>query len=79
MATKPAAKKTPARKTPVRKIPEASEPKYFMPQEVKEWIEQASSRLKHLQGEVDRLKEENRQLKAYKRFAESRILRSEHE
>lgn len=81
MATKTAAKKTskvPAKKAPAKKTP-AQEPMYMMPQEVKDWIEQASSRLRHLTGEVERLKEENKNLKAYRKFAEHRILRSEHE
>ena len=55
------------------------EVQYKMPQEVKDWIDQAMSRLKHLQAQVDRLKDENEKLKAYRRFAEHRILRSEHE
>lgn len=86
MATKTAAKKTskvPAKKVPVKKAPAkkapVQEPMYMMPQEVKDWIEQASSRLRHLTGEVERLKEENKNLKAYRKFAEHRILRSEHE
>jgi hypothetical protein len=81
MATKTAAKKTskvPAKKVPAKKAP-AQETMYMMPQEVKDWIEQASSRLRHLTGEVERLKEENKNLKAYRKFAEHRILRSEHE
>jgi len=32
-----------------------------------------------MQGEISRLKEENAQLKAYRKFAEHRILRSEAE
>ena len=73
-AAKPAAKaKAPA----ATKKP--SEPQYAMPMEVKEWIERANSIMKRLQSEVDRLKEENSQLKAYKRFAESRILKADYE
>lgn len=52
---------------------------YLMPIEVRDWIEQASSRLQRLSSEVDRLKVENAELKAYRKFAEKRILRSEHE
>jgi hypothetical protein len=55
------------------------EKQYGMPVEVKDWIEQATSRMKHMQGEITRLKEENAQLKAYRKFAEHRILRSEAE
>ena len=52
---------------------------FAMPMEVKEWIERANSMMNHLRGEVDRLKEENKKLKAYKKWAEHRILRSDHE
>ena len=55
------------------------EPTYTMPTEVKEWIERANSTMRHLKGEVERLKEENKELKAYKKWAEARILRSDYE
>jgi hypothetical protein len=77
-AAKPAVKAkapTPAKKAPVK----ASGPTYAMPLEVKDWIERAQSTINHLRGEVERLKTENAELKAYKRFAEQRILRSDHE
>jgi hypothetical protein len=48
-----------------------------MPVEVKEWVEQAWSRIKHLEGEVARLKKENADLKTYRKFAEDRILKAE--
>ena len=57
----------------------AAEPVYDMPIEVRDWIEQANSRMRHMQSKIDRLEEENRQLRSYKQFAEHRILRSEHE
>lgn len=80
MATKTAVKKAPAKKAPAKKVVRKEpEQMYTMSQEVKEWIDQASSRLRHLTAEVERLKEENRNLKSYRRFAENRILRSEHE
>lgn len=50
---------------------------FSMPQEVSDWVERAGSIMKHLQGEVDRLKQENSELKSYKKWAEHRILRSE--
>jgi hypothetical protein len=50
-----------------------------MPQEVKDWIERAQSIMNHQRGEIERLKEENKALKAYRKFAEHRILRSEAE
>jgi hypothetical protein len=73
-AAKPAAKaKAPAAP---KKPPE---PQYSMPMEVKNWIERAQSIMNHQKGEIERLKKENTDLKAYKRWAEHRILRSDHE
>ena len=57
----------------------APEKTYAMPQEVKDWIEQATSRIKHLQGTIDRLKKENEELKSYRKWAEHKILRSDQE
>ena len=48
-AKKPAAKK--------------EEQTFAMPVEVKDWIDQASSRMNHMRSEIDRLKEENKQLR----------------
>ena len=50
---------------------------HAMTNEVKEWVDQAMSRIRHLQGQVDRLNTENNELKSYKKWAEHRILRSE--
>ena len=89
--TKPAAKKVPAKKVAAKKAPPrllapsrvvAQAPanqKFSMPTEVKEWIERANSTIQHLQSKVARLETENKELKAYQKFAEQRILRSEHE
>jgi polyhydroxyalkanoate synthesis regulator phasin len=55
------------------------EPQFSMPMEVKEWIERAQSIMNHQRGEIERLKEEVKDLKAYKKWAEHRILRSDHE
>ena len=52
---------------------------YNMPMEVKDWIERAQSIMNHQRGEIERLKTENTELKAYKKWAEHRILRSDHE
>ena len=71
------AKKTPAKKA--TKPAKAQEPTYLMPEEVKDWIERANSTIQHLRGQVERLKTENTELKAYRKFAETRILRSDHE
>jgi len=59
-----------------KKAPETT---YAMPKEVSEWIEQAHAKIQHLQGEVDRLKEDNRKLKSYQKWATDRITRSDHE
>ena len=79
-AKKPAAKKVAAKK-PVKTATKSvgAEPVYSMPKEVSEWIENAMSRMRHMQSEIDRLKTENRDLKSYKKFAEQRILRSDYE
>jgi len=53
--------------------------KFSMPVEVSNWIDQAMSRMSHMQSEIERLKKENTELKAYRKFAEHRILRSEAE
>lgn len=80
-ASKPAQKAAaPAKGTkapPAKK--NASEQVFNMPAEVKDWIERAQSIMNHQKGEIDRLKAENTELKAYKRWAEHRILRSDHE
>jgi predicted RNase H-like nuclease (RuvC/YqgF family) len=74
------AKKTPAKKTVAKKVTKPkAEPTYAMPMEVKNWIEQAHSTINHLRGEIERLKKENTELKAYKKWAEHRILRSDYE
>lgn len=82
--TKPPAKKVVAKKAPAKKVApkkqdEFSEQTYAMTREVKEWIERANSTIQHLRGKVERLERENKELKAYQKFAEQRILRSEHE
>jgi hypothetical protein len=78
------AKKVPAKKVAVKKAVPAKkapkeEQKFAMPVEVQEWIERASSTIQHLRGQVETLKKENADLKAYRKFAEHRILRSDHE
>jgi hypothetical protein len=74
------AKKAPAKKLAVEYIPPKKvvrrEQEFSMPMEVKDWIDQAMSRLKSMQSKVDRLEAENKELKSYKRWAEHRILNS---
>ncbi len=77
-AAKPATKAKVAPKT-LEAPPRLSEPSYNMPREVAEWIERAQSIINHQRGEVERLRKENTELKSWRRWAEQRILRSEHE
>ena len=91
--SKAPAKKVPAKKAPAKKVvakklapkkkvefsSPSSQQTYAMTREVKEWIERANSTIQHLRGKVERLERENKELKAYQKFAEQRILRSEHE
>ena len=69
-------KKTAPKARPKAKQPQES---FKMAREVKDWIEYAESKLRFLTNEVERLKKENADLKSYQRFAEARILKSEHE
>jgi hypothetical protein len=48
--------------------------KFVMPREVADWIERANSTINHLKGKIERLERENKELKAYRKFAEGRIL-----
>lgn len=59
--------------------PKEQETLYSMPQDVKDWIERAQSIMNHQRGEIERLKEEIKELKAYKVWAANRLMRSEHE
>ena len=75
---------TPAKKAvkaPIKAATKPAEPpqEFRMPAEVKEWIEQATSRMRNLQSKIDRLESDNIELKAYKKWAEHRILGSSHE
>lgn len=75
-------KKAPAKKLvmeyipPSKKLAEKKAQEFSMPMEVKDWIDQAMSRLKSMQSKVERLEAENKELKSYKRWAEHRILNS---
>jgi predicted RNase H-like nuclease (RuvC/YqgF family) len=72
-------KSAPIKVTKPPKAPAQKEQTFAMPMEVKNWIEQAQSTMNHLRGQVERLKTENAELKAYKKWAEHRILRSDYE
>lgn len=81
------AKKTPAKKAPAKKVLVQSnkvatakkEEEFRMPQEVKDWIDQAMSRMRSMQNKIDKQAVEIAELKSYRKWAEHRILRSEHE
>jgi hypothetical protein len=78
VAAKAAPKKvatTPVATTPPKRVAK-QEQEFSMPMEVKDWIDQAMSRLKNMQSKIDRLEAENKELKSYKRWAEHRILNS---
>jgi predicted nucleic acid-binding Zn-ribbon protein len=84
-AKKPAAKKPVVIKTApktvvmrkvVAKVPK-DEPMFKMPMEVKEWIDQANSRLQHLMAQNERLKAEIADLKRANRNMERRVMGSE--
>lgn len=93
--SKPVAAKKPATKAKVapslKKAPERilvaertvakvkADEQFVMPMEVKNWIERAQSIMNHQKGQIERLKVENTELKAYKKWAEHRILRSDYE
>ena len=78
------AKKVPAKKTPAKKVvAKKSAPKrvlvtgheqtFNMPQEVKDWIDRASSTMKHQANQIAEMKKEIIELKVYKKFAANKI------
>ena len=73
-AVKAPAKKAPAKATkrPVQ-APKREEQTFAMPTEVKDWIDRASSTMKHQANQIASMKEEITQLKAYKKFAANKI------
>jgi hypothetical protein len=44
-----------------------------MPQEVKDWIDRASSTMKHQANQIAEMKKEIMELKVYKKFAANKI------
>jgi hypothetical protein len=85
-AAKPSAKaKAPVKPKKAHKPVLASqktidEPKlYTMPREVSDWIERANVIMTHQSQKILRLEEENTKLKSWRKWAEHRILRSDHE
>jgi phosphomevalonate kinase len=82
VAAKAAPKRAPAKKVlvmtkTVAKVNKQQE--FSMPMEVKEWIDHAASRIKSLQGKVERLETEIEELKNYKRWATNKIMGTSYE
>lgn len=77
-AKKPAAKKAAPKKTSVQPTRKTSvqprEEEFRMPTEVKDWIDQAMSRIRHLTSEVERLKDENTKLRRANKLMEQRVM-----
>ena len=75
------AKKTPAKKIAVKPQakqsavkPQAKAEEFRMPVEVKDWIDQAQSRIRHLITKVARLEEENVKLRRANKVMEQRVM-----
>jgi hypothetical protein len=72
------AKKAPAKKSSVQPSKKPSvQPKaeeFRMPMEVKEWIDQASSRMMSMRTEIERLKEDNLKLRRANKVMEQRVM-----
>jgi len=64
---------TTVKKSAAKKITPKAQ-KYDMPMEVKNWIDQASSRIAHMTTEIERLKAENKQLKRTHKLMEQRVM-----
>ena len=69
-AKKVVAKKVVAKATPIKSTQE----EFRMPVEVKDWIDQASSRMNHMRNEIERLKEENLKLRRSHKIMEQRVM-----
>lgn len=65
------AKKPPAK--PPEPAPESVQT-YRMPKDVSDWIESASARISYLTTTVERLKEENKNLRAANKVMEQRVM-----
>jgi len=47
---------------------------FNMPKEVSEWIEQANSRMMHMQTKISRLEADNKALRAANKVMEQRVM-----
>jgi len=68
--------KTTAKKAPAKPPEEAVESvqTYRMPKDVSDWIEGASARITYLTSTVERLKQENKNLRASHKLMEQRVM-----
>jgi len=73
-AKKPAAKKAAVKPQPKRTAVKPQAEEFRMPVEVKEWIDQASSRLMSMRTEIERLKEDNAKLRRANKLMEQRVM-----
>jgi hypothetical protein len=76
-AKKTAIKKTTDKSSVEPKKKNSVEPKgeeFRMPLEVKEWIDQASSRMMSMRTEIERLKEDNAKLRRANKVMEQRVM-----
>jgi len=69
------AKKIPSKAPPaaLEPVPESART-YRIPKDVSDWIEQATSRITYLTTTVERLKEENKGLRASHKLMEQRVM-----
>jgi hypothetical protein len=75
VTAKKAAVKPQPKRTAVK--PQAEE--FRMPMEVKEWIDQADSRIRHLTTKLARLEEENVKLRRANKLMEARVMNTSFE
>lgn len=73
-AKKPEAKKASVQPSPKKTSVQPKGEEFRMPVEVKEWIDQASSRMMSMRTEIDRLKEENLKLRRANKVMEQRVM-----
>ena len=78
-ATKTSAKKVAKSTDNVPRPKRPDSETFTMPVSVANWIEYAESTLRYQKTQIADLKAQVTELKAYKRWAEQRIMRSDHE
>lgn len=72
VAVKPQTKNIKVQERVVAKVKKEEE--FRMPMEVKDWIDQASSRMMSMRTEIDRLKEDNEKLRRANKIMEQRVM-----